>query len=331
MIALGGPAGAADGVVEINQARALAGGVTATDAPGFPVTIDAPGSYILTGDLVVADSSAAAVDVTANHVTLDLNGFRVEGVPSSAGGTATGIVGTGSLMTLRNGFVQSFGSHGVHLSGVGESRIEGIRAFSNGGTGIKCGPACVLADSHVRYSGADGIECEGNCEVRRCRSSANAGSGIVAGARSVVVDGYVNQNAFSEGQTGDGIQVAPGGARVEGNYVEDHQHGHGISAGDSSVAGNVVLYSAQDGIHCYGICVVRDNVVQGATLGISVGNGSAVSGNAVRISTSYGLSMLAGGYSGNVLTSNNGGDANPQVDGGTDLGGNLCGTRTTCP
>jgi len=45
------PAGAVDGVIEINQAKAKAGAVTAGDTPGFPVTISAAGSYRLTGDL----------------------------------------------------------------------------------------------------------------------------------------------------------------------------------------------------------------------------------------------------------------------------------------
>jgi hypothetical protein len=46
------PALGIDGLVEINQAKALAGGVTASDAPGFPVTLDAQGSYVLTSNLV---------------------------------------------------------------------------------------------------------------------------------------------------------------------------------------------------------------------------------------------------------------------------------------
>ena len=36
------PLAAQDGVIEINQARAEAGGVTAGDAAGFPVTIGTP-------------------------------------------------------------------------------------------------------------------------------------------------------------------------------------------------------------------------------------------------------------------------------------------------
>ncbi len=49
-----------DGVIEINQPRALAGGVTATDGAGFPVTLDHPGSYRLTGNLTVDEPGATA-------------------------------------------------------------------------------------------------------------------------------------------------------------------------------------------------------------------------------------------------------------------------------
>ncbi len=47
--ALPGTAFAVDGQIAITQARAMAGGVTPGDAPGFPVTITQPGSYVLSG------------------------------------------------------------------------------------------------------------------------------------------------------------------------------------------------------------------------------------------------------------------------------------------
>jgi hypothetical protein len=53
------PGAAVDGVIEINQSRALAGGVTPGDAPGFPVTISARGSYRLTGNLDLTAPGAA--------------------------------------------------------------------------------------------------------------------------------------------------------------------------------------------------------------------------------------------------------------------------------
>ena len=55
------PALAVDGVIEINQARALAGGVTSGDTPGFPVIIDTAGSYTLTSDLT---TSGTVIDIT---------------------------------------------------------------------------------------------------------------------------------------------------------------------------------------------------------------------------------------------------------------------------
>ena len=70
---------AVDGVIEINQARAIAGGVTPGDTPGFPVTISAAGSYRLTGNLTVPALNTTAISITANYVTLDLGGFLVSG------------------------------------------------------------------------------------------------------------------------------------------------------------------------------------------------------------------------------------------------------------
>ncbi len=60
---------AGDGVIEISQTQAEAGGVTSGDTPGFPVTLSAPGSYRLTSNLDVrnepspADISAIVVEV----------------------------------------------------------------------------------------------------------------------------------------------------------------------------------------------------------------------------------------------------------------------------
>ena len=55
-LGLATPALAVDGVIEINQARAMAGGITAGDNPGFPVNLTESGSYRLTSDLTVAPS-----------------------------------------------------------------------------------------------------------------------------------------------------------------------------------------------------------------------------------------------------------------------------------
>jgi hypothetical protein len=74
------PALAVDGVIEINQLVATQTGLDSGDAPGFPITISTPGSDRLTSNLQVsgvAGPAPDAIDITADDVTLDLNGFTL--------------------------------------------------------------------------------------------------------------------------------------------------------------------------------------------------------------------------------------------------------------
>src|SRR4026209_2374588 len=69
-----------DGVL-ITQARAIAGGVTPGDTPGFPVTITQPGLYKFAGNLQVPAGTASVtkigIETTVPDVTIDLNGYRL--------------------------------------------------------------------------------------------------------------------------------------------------------------------------------------------------------------------------------------------------------------
>src|SRR5947208_13936545 len=88
------PMYAVDGVVLINQSAALAGNVTPGDTPGFPVTISVSGSYRLSGNLTVPDANTTAIQITADDVTIDLNGFAIAG-PTVCGGSPTTCSTTG--------------------------------------------------------------------------------------------------------------------------------------------------------------------------------------------------------------------------------------------
>ena len=52
---------AAEGVILINQAAALTGGITGGDAVGFPVTLSTGGSFRLAGNLRVPDENTTAI------------------------------------------------------------------------------------------------------------------------------------------------------------------------------------------------------------------------------------------------------------------------------
>ncbi len=102
---------AVDGVVLLDQAKALAGNVTPGDAPGFPITITQPGSYRLDGNLTVPFGGTGIVVMSAN-VTIDLNGFTISGTAptQTSGGQAIRYGGTPPALglTVRNGIITNF-------------------------------------------------------------------------------------------------------------------------------------------------------------------------------------------------------------------------------
>lgn len=162
---------AADGVVEINQTRAVAGGVTAGDTPGFPVTINEPGSYALTsdldvtGELVPRNVTAIEIVAPAHGTTLDLNGFTIRGevvcagtppICSPSGGSGVGVrAGSVSRVRIANGTIDGMGSEGV-LVGF-DGRVENLRMASNGGTCIDASQGAQIRNNTLRLCGSHGI------------------------------------------------------------------------------------------------------------------------------------------------------------------------------
>lgn len=145
LAALSGSALAVDGVTLIDQNKALAGNVTPGDGAGFPVTISQPGSYRLAGNLTVPNGNTTAIEITASHVTLDLNGFAILGStdcsgglnPCAGAGSGYGIVTPNFQfnITIRNGTIQGLGGTGIVLRG-DSHLVEYVHARSNGGSGI---------------------------------------------------------------------------------------------------------------------------------------------------------------------------------------------------
>ena len=70
----------------------------------LPYLITQPGSYRLSANMTVANSTA--IQVTASNVTLDLNGFTIS--CSACSGSTIGIVVNGTGVTVRNGRVTGF-------------------------------------------------------------------------------------------------------------------------------------------------------------------------------------------------------------------------------
>ncbi len=295
LLLAGAAARAGDGVVEINQAKALAGGVTAGDAPGFPVTLSAPGSYRLTSNLdlraLATPQNVTAIDLTADGVSLDFGGFAILGSTVCAGTPPTTALACAPLGT---GF-------GVSASTRADVSIANGGVYGAGGGGISCGNSCLVSGMHVESNGGSGISGGLGSVLRGNTAARNSLGGISASSGSTL-----QQNAAREnGSAGIGSADAN---RVEGNSSRANR-GYGINANSRSN--------------------VRGNVAHSNFLGgINLANDTRVEGNTSTDNTGVGLSLGANTpYARNSMRNNTGG----AVAGGLQIGTNFCDTDTICP
>jgi hypothetical protein len=255
---------ASDGVVEINQVRALAGGVTASDEPGFPVTLT-QGSYRLTSDLDLRGLPGAedltAIEARSEDVTIDLNGFSIIGPVQCSGsprvcapaGDGVGVITSGGS-AVRDGTVTGMGDRGVR-AGLGNV-IRNVRAISNAGAGIYV----------AHYS-----------TVMGCTSSFNGGPGIFVSGSGVTV-----QHSSLKGNGGAGIEIGPG---PEGVLIRRNAAANNGLDGvrfttftTAAVLSNNLFTNAGRGIEGSPTVGYGSNVI-GGNLGGQVNSGTAIAPN----------------------------------------------------
>jgi hypothetical protein len=150
-----------------------------TPVSALPFTIDTPGSYYLTANLI-GSSGLDGITIETDDVTLDLNGFTLTGVAGSLDGIKVlpdnPIPFPRQNLKVHNGAVRNWGGGGVTGETLLNAQFSDLRIFNNGGHGIAVGPAC---------------------QVRRCFVKGNIGSGI----RQVNLYGLIEDNEV----TGNGI------------------------------------------------------------------------------------------------------------------------------
>jgi hypothetical protein len=246
------------GVTEINQTRALEGGVTPGDTPGFPVTISVSGSYQLTSNLEVADTATGAIDVVTDvqevhPVEIDMNGFSVLGPgvcsatysnnlltavacnPAPAGGFGIR-ASSRKAVNVHDGTVRGVGGHGVD---VGEGLVYNIIAMHNGGTGVRTSDNSLVRNIRADLNDGAGISIsDGMLESAVVTRSDS--SGVHAGG-AVVRRVHVQWSKANGIQTGFGAQVY--------NCVSVQNGWSGVTtAGQSLIVNNNIRHNGQWGI-----------------------------------------------------------------------------------
>ena len=122
----------------------------------LPYTISTPGTWCVKQNLATAAVSGAAITVNANDVTIDCNGFKLDG---SAAGIATanrGVYATArSGVTVRNCALRGF-QYGIAVVGAAGGRhlVERNRISSSTSVGILLeGDGSLIRDNQVTLTG----------------------------------------------------------------------------------------------------------------------------------------------------------------------------------
>ncbi len=247
------------GAIHPAQAQKMIGQVKT-----FPIVISKSGSYKLRSNIVVPDANTTAISVTADNVTIDLNGFSILGPVVCSGGppvtsctpTASGSGGYGidsrtagvAGTTVLNGSVQGLGKTGLYLGP--RARVKDVQVVSNGFYGIDAGGQATITVSTALNNGIEGI----------------------AAQDAALVSGDV---IFGNG--GDGVAVWSG--TVTGNDARRNGN-NGIQTGDGVVIGNSALLNGGFGLGAFGGEVgYTNNVFRGNTFGTVNGGGTDMGHN----------------------------------------------------
>ena len=190
----------------ITQTKAV-NGLGGCDRPGFPVTICRPGSYKLTTNLRTSSENDPAVEISAPHVTLDLNGFAIigKGVTGAANGVIAYRVAGSTNVTVMNGTVEGFGASGIALTG-GNSRVHHVTATNNGAIGINVEEGSLVTDCTANFNFV-GIQVRGGSNVVSNTIMSNSFVGLYFDTAG----GYAN-NVMRD----NGTDVV-GGVQTDGN------------------------------------------------------------------------------------------------------------------
>ncbi|MEM0983313.1 MAG: right-handed parallel beta-helix repeat-containing protein [Planctomycetota bacterium] len=272
----------------------------------LPITISQPGSYYLTSnyDYDLAGTPQNAITITTSAVTIDLNGFRLNGRRGGTPGNyAIDVAGSVPLsgITIRNGTINSWGRGAILAFDDDHCVVEDVFVSSSGQ--MSAVPAIWLGEyGTVR-----------NCRVRNqqgvgisMREGAVIESSIVSGATSTgiaVSDGAVLSRCSVENAL-SGISIT-NSCRVLECSVRNATGGNGITGSSDNVLRDCTVSDVfatgirLDNRNTIASCVIRfvgvsgivaslNNVVEGCIASDAVEDGLAVTNNSViRNSNAY--------------------------------------------
>lgn len=194
---------------------------------GFGISV--PGSYYLTTNLV-GFVGAPGINIICDNVTIDLNGFILQGVPGSTSGIH--ITGSHTNIVVHNGIITGWGNNGIdwnYPSAPPQNVVlEHLSVSANGISGI------VTANGYV---------------VSNCTIENNINAGIfVFGDGSQILGNTLSGNNATFSANVFGILVEGSNNRIEDNHiVGSNAAGYGIQYNIGGFTNNIIIKNSVAG------------------------------------------------------------------------------------
>jgi len=182
-------------------------------AADFPIVISAPGSYYL-AENITGVAGKDGIQIAADAVTLDLDGFALVGVTGAGAGIGGGLRRN---VSVHNGSVRQWDGGGINGDFV-DSTFEDLRLLSNNTGGISTNGDSLVSRVVATNNGGYGIRM-GNSYgsggvIRDSTASGNSLDGILVLGRVLVVGNTSINNWAVQ------IHVLNSGNRIDSNNVE---------------------------------------------------------------------------------------------------------------
>lgn len=195
-------------------------------------TIEAPGSYYLTSNITqpALGSGSFALSINAPDVTLDLNGFTVQG-----GETAILLEPGASNVTIRNGTVRGTSGSGIFAAGFPEpgNTVRNVTLESITDAAILLGPAASVSDVRMINVG-DGVLVGHSSIVTAVSIQAAQRAGFTLGEGSIAQHCTVISGLGPPTFSGHAFRLATGAMAV--NCVARSNAGPGFILDSAAVA-----------------------------------------------------------------------------------------------
>lgn len=304
----------------------------------MPLAISEPGSYVAVENLVHTNSGDG-ITITANSVTLDLNGYRLFGGAGTVSDDGISIP-YGHNLEIRNGTIKGFGGHGIDALFSTNSIFRHLRVIDNYDDGILAGTACSILETFssrngVRQGGPGagvGIEVDIGSMIADCIVSANYEHGMIVSSGSTVMNCILSGNGHDGTHGGFGTLFR--------KVIAFENIGEAFEAdGGSVVSECVALRNVDDGIKAADEgrlllvrCVSTDtaNLIDKQGDGIKGQSGSLVLECTVRDNYDDGITVASGAFVYDCLGSGNGYGEDESPGGGVRMTGPEEGVDSRC-